>query len=169
VSWLTTSKLHQSLIFLFLRQQRHTATKNSTNYTSYTMEPRLHNAQKISQHSQLHNAYRNVNVGRLATNKNKYYNPNHFDISYFRNPILFSLLGYTFLQLITWTLTTITSSLCFLIWISWQWEPKLSLCSTISVLFVTASTLRILENTQFSTKVENQDQSRTPFLVTWHH
>jgi hypothetical protein len=44
----TTSKLHQSLAFLFMRQHRHTATNDSTYYTSYTMKPRLHNVQEIS-------------------------------------------------------------------------------------------------------------------------
>jgi len=43
-----TSKLHQSLVILFLRQWRHMATNDSTNCTSHTMERRLHNAQEIS-------------------------------------------------------------------------------------------------------------------------
>jgi hypothetical protein len=93
----TASKLHQSLVLLFLRQQRHTATNDFTNCTSQTMEPRLHNAQEISRRSQLHNAHRDVNVRRVAVNKSKYFECNHFDISYFRNPIHFSLFGFTFL------------------------------------------------------------------------
>ena len=40
---------------------------------------------KISQRSQLHNAHRDLDVGRVATNKSIFCNPNHFDISYFRN------------------------------------------------------------------------------------
>ena len=74
------SMLHQRPVFMFLRQRRHTATKNFTNCTSCTMEPRLHNAQEISQHSQLHNAHIDVNVVRVATNKSEYCNPNHFNI-----------------------------------------------------------------------------------------
>ena len=70
----TAPKLHQSLVFLFLRQQRHTATNDSTNCTSCTMEPRLHYAQEISQRSQLRNAHRDVNVGKVAANKSKYFN-----------------------------------------------------------------------------------------------
>ena len=100
------------------------------------MESRLYNAQKISQRSQLHNAHRDVDVGRVVANKTKYCNPKHFDISYFRNPKPFLLFGFTFMQWITWTLALITSTLCFLIWIGWQWEPKLSLCTTYSILFV---------------------------------
>ena len=49
------------------------------------MEPRLHNAQEISQRSQLRNAYRDVDVGRMIANKNEHSSLNHFDISYFRN------------------------------------------------------------------------------------
>jgi hypothetical protein len=75
------------------------------------MEPRLHNAQKISSHSQPHMHTKNVNVGRMAANKSKYYNPNHFIISYFRNPKPFSLSGFTLEQLITWILALIISSL----------------------------------------------------------
>ena len=97
----TASKLHQSLVLLFLKQWRHMATNNSTNYTSRTMEPRPHNAQKILRRSKLRNAHRDVNVGRVATNKSKYCNPNHFNISYFRNPKPFSLVGFTFMQLIS--------------------------------------------------------------------
>ena len=52
------SKLHQSLVLLFMRQWRHTTTNNSTNCTSRTMKPRLHNAQEISQCSRLWNAQR---------------------------------------------------------------------------------------------------------------
>ena len=54
------------------------------------MELGLHNAQEISWHSQLHHAHKDVDVGRMAANKSKYYNPNHFNISYFRNPKPFS-------------------------------------------------------------------------------
>ena len=77
------------------------------------MEPRLTNVQEISRCSQLHNAYRDVNVGREAANKREYYNPNHFNISYFRNPRPYSLFGFAFMQLITWTLALITSPLLF--------------------------------------------------------
>ena len=85
-------QLHQSLVLLFLRQRRHTVTNNSTNYTSRTMEPRLHNGQEISRHFQLHNAHRDVDVGRVVANKSEFRNPNHFDISYLRNLKPFSLL-----------------------------------------------------------------------------
>ena len=37
----------------------------------------------------------------------------------------FSFFDVTSMQLITWTIASITSSLCFLIWIGWQREPKL--------------------------------------------
>jgi hypothetical protein len=68
------------------------------NCTSRTMEPRLHNAQKISRRSQLRNAHKDVDVGRVAANKNDYNcNPNHFHISYFRNPKPFWLFGFTFM------------------------------------------------------------------------
>jgi hypothetical protein len=76
------------------------------------MEPRLHNAQEISRHSQLHNAHKNVDVGRVVVNKSEYCIPNHFDISYFRNPNSFSLFGFAIMQLIIWTLALFTSSLC---------------------------------------------------------
>ena len=89
------SKLHQSFVFLFLRQQKHTATNESTNYTSHTMEPKLHNAQGISRGSQLHNAHRDVDVGRVAANKSDNCNPNHFNNSYFRNPKPYSFFGFT--------------------------------------------------------------------------
>jgi hypothetical protein len=75
------------------------------------MELRLHNAQEISQRSQLHNAHRDVDVGRVVVNKSEYCNPNYFNISYFKNPKSFSLFGLTFIQLITWTLALINSSL----------------------------------------------------------
>ena len=127
-------------MLLLLRQPRHTTTNNSTNCTSRTIELRLQNAQEISRHSQLRNAHRGVDVGRVAVNKSEYCNLNHFNISYFKNPKPSSLFGFTFVQLITWTLALITSSLCFLIWIGWQWEPKLSSCTTYSVLFVIVST-----------------------------
>ena len=42
------------------------ATNDSTHCTSRTMEPRLHNAQEISQRPQLHNAHKDVDVGRVA-------------------------------------------------------------------------------------------------------
>jgi hypothetical protein len=79
---------------LFLRQQRHMATNDYTNYTSRTMEPRLHNAQEVSRHSQLRNVHKNVDVGRVTTNKSEYYKPNHFNISY-------SLFRFMCMQLIT--------------------------------------------------------------------
>jgi hypothetical protein len=72
--------LHQSWVFLFFRLERHITTNDITNCTSCTMEPRLHNAQEISRHSQLHNAHKNVDVGRVVVNKSEYCNPNHFDI-----------------------------------------------------------------------------------------
>ena len=50
------------------------------------MEPRLHNAEEISPRSHLCNTHKDVNVGRVAANKSEYYNPNHSNISYFRNP-----------------------------------------------------------------------------------
>ena len=68
---------------------------DSTNYTSRTMEPRLHNAQEISRRSQLHNAHRDVDVRRVMANKNEYCNHNHFDIFYFRKPKPFSIFGFT--------------------------------------------------------------------------
>lgn len=37
-------KVVPKLVILFLRQRRDTATTNCTNWTSHTMEPRLHNA-----------------------------------------------------------------------------------------------------------------------------
>ena len=104
----TASKLHQNLVLLFLRQQRHTTTNNPTNGTSRTMEPRLHDAQEISRRSQLHNPHRDVDVGRVAANKNKYCNPNHLNISSFKNHKPFILFGFTFMQLITWTIALIT-------------------------------------------------------------
>jgi hypothetical protein len=103
----------KSLVLLFLRQWRHTATKDSTNCTSHTMKPRLRNAQEISLRSQLRNAHNDVDVGRVVANKSEYCNPNHFHIPYLRNPKSFSLFGFTFMQLLTWTLALITSSLCF--------------------------------------------------------
>ena len=56
---------------------------------------------EISRHSQLHNAHIGVDVGRMVVNQNEYCNPNHFDISYFKNPKSFSLFGFTFMQLTT--------------------------------------------------------------------
>ena len=66
------------------------ATNDSTNCTSRTMKPRLHNAQEISRQSQLHNAHIDVNVEKVAANKSKYCHPNYYDISYLRNPKPFS-------------------------------------------------------------------------------
>ena len=77
----TTSKLHQNLVLMFLRQWSHTATNDSTNCTSCTLEPRLHNAQEILWRSQLHNAHRDVDVGKVVANKSNYCNPVYFDIS----------------------------------------------------------------------------------------
>ena len=57
------------------------------------MEPRLHNAQEILR-SQLHDAHNDVDVGIMAADKNKFCNTNHFNISYFRNPISFSLVDF---------------------------------------------------------------------------
>ena len=42
-------------MLMFLRQWRHMATNDSTNCTSRTMKPRLHNAQETLRRSQLHN------------------------------------------------------------------------------------------------------------------
>ena len=84
-------------------------TNDSTNCTSCIMEPKLHNAQVISRRSQLHNVHKDVDVERVASNKSKYCDPNHFNISYFRNPKAFSLFGFTFMQLITWTFALFTS------------------------------------------------------------
>ena len=56
------------------------------------MERRLHNAQLISWRSQLCNAHKDVDLGRVAAHKNDRCNPNHFTISYFKNPKPFSLL-----------------------------------------------------------------------------
>ena len=106
------------------------------------MEPRLHNAHEISRCSQLHNSHRDINVGRVAVNKNEYCNLNHYDIPKFRIPKPFSNFGFILMQLITWTLALITLSLSFLIWISWQWELKLSLCTTCSILFVIIRVLK---------------------------
>ena len=89
-------------------------------------------AQEILQRSQQSNGHKNVDVGRVVANKSEYCNPNHFNISYFNNLFSFSLFGFTFMQLITWTLALITSSLCFLIWIVWQLEPKLSVYNILS-------------------------------------
>ena len=47
------------------------ATYDSTNRTSLTMEPRLHNAQEISQQSRLHYAHIDVDVGEVVANKNE--------------------------------------------------------------------------------------------------
>ena len=71
-------------------------------------------------HKKSHNVldyemHKDVNVGRVAAKKNKYYNSNHSNISYFRNPKPFSLFGFTFMQLIIWTFALITSSLCIMI------------------------------------------------------
>ena len=65
------------------------------------MELRPHNAQEVSRRSQLRNAHRDVDVGRGAANKSEYYNPTHFNISYFRKPKFFSIFDFTFMQLIT--------------------------------------------------------------------
>ena len=46
------------------------------------MEPRLHNAQKLSRRSQLRNAHKDVNVGRVVANKSEHCNPNHINTSY---------------------------------------------------------------------------------------
>ena len=68
----------------------HTTKNDSTNCTSRTIGSRLHDAQESSQCFQLHNAHKDVDVGKEAANKIDYCNPNHFDISYFRNLILVS-------------------------------------------------------------------------------
>ena len=111
-----------------------TSTNNSTKCTSHTMEPKLHNGQEFSQRSQIHNAYKDVDVGRVTSNKSEYWNPNHFNILCFRNNRF--TYSFIFRQLITWTLALIASSLCFLIWIGWRWNPKLSLCTLYSILFM---------------------------------
>jgi hypothetical protein len=79
------------------------------------MEPVLLNVYRISRHSQLCNAHTNVDVGRVAMNENEYRNPNHFNISYLRNPKPFVIFGFTFMQLITLTLILVASSFCFVI------------------------------------------------------
>ena len=43
----TASKLHQSLVLMFLRQRRHTVIDDFTNCTSRTMSPGLHNAHEV--------------------------------------------------------------------------------------------------------------------------
>ena len=75
-----------------------TATNDSTNCTSHYYGTKA--TQEISQHSQLHNAQKDVDIERVAANKSKYFNPDHFNISYFRNSKPFSLFGFTFMQLI---------------------------------------------------------------------
>ena len=89
------------------------ATKDSTNFTSRTIEPRLYKAQETSRRSQLHNAHKDVNVERVAVNKCEYSNPTYVDISYFRNPKHFSLFYFIFMQVINSSLALITSYLFF--------------------------------------------------------
>ena len=111
---------------------------DSTNRTSRTMKPRLHNVQETSQPYQLRNAHKDVHVGRVAVNKNEYCNPNHFNIPYFRNPkpfvtFQFHIHAVAYLDSYPDHFVTLFFSQ---IWIGWQWEPKLSLYTTYPVLFV---------------------------------
>ena len=112
-----------------------TTVKTSTNCTSHTMEPVLHNAHRISRHSQLRKAHTNVDVGRVATNKNEYCNPNHFNISYLTtlNPFQFlvSHLCNILLRLLLWLLHH------FVLWFksvdngsrSWVYVQRTQFCS----------------------------------------
>ena len=128
------------------------ATNDSTNYTSRTMEPRPHNAQKILRRSKLRNAHRDVNVGRVATKKSKYCNPNHFNISYFRNPkpfhFLVSHLCNWLVELLLWPLHQ------FVFWFeSIDNGRQCGVCCTMySVLFMTV----YLTTYQYSIKFNSQ-------------
>jgi hypothetical protein len=97
----------------------------------YTMHKKSYDVLNYTMHTKM------SMLKKWRRTKGSVVTPNYFNISYFRNPKPFSLCGFAFMQLISWTLALITWSLFYFIWIGWQRELKLSLCTTYSVLFVT--------------------------------
>ena len=93
---------------MFWRQRRHTATNNSPNCTSHTLEARLHNAQEPHDvlNYVMHTEILMLEESRQT--KASIVTLTNFNISFFRNPEPFSLFGFIFTQLITWTLALIT-------------------------------------------------------------
>ena len=149
---------------MFLRQQRHACIYNDpTNCTSHTMKPRLHNAKEISRRSQLCNAHKDVDVGRVAVNKSEYYNTNHFNISYLEtlNPFHFLVS-----HLCNWLLGLFLWSLHHFVF--WQWELKFSLCTTYSILFVivTSKFLITFLNVHTEKKKRKKKKQKTTTTTT---